>query len=82
MKKKLCSAPILSLPEGIDGFVVYCDASHQGLGCVLMQHNKVIAYASRQLTVHEKNYTIHDLDLGAVVFALQFGDIIFMVRSV
>ncbi|KAI3821562.1 hypothetical protein L1987_09130 [Smallanthus sonchifolius] len=66
LKQKLCSAPILSLPEGIDNFVVYCDASHQGLGCVLMQKDKVIAYASRQLKVHEKNYTTHDLELGAV----------------
>ncbi|KAI3762549.1 hypothetical protein L1987_52980 [Smallanthus sonchifolius] len=71
LKQKLCSAPILSLPEGIDNFVVYCDASHQGLGCVLMQREKVIAYASRQLKVHEKNYTTHDLELGAVVFALK-----------
>ncbi|KAJ0926533.1 putative nucleotidyltransferase, Ribonuclease H [Helianthus annuus] len=51
--------------------MVYCDASHQGLGCVLMQRDKVIAYASRQLKVHEKNYTTHDLELGAVVFALK-----------
>ncbi|KAI3775993.1 hypothetical protein L1987_45753 [Smallanthus sonchifolius] len=71
LKQKLCSAPILSLPEGIDNFVVYCDASHQGLGCVLMQRDKVIAYASRQLKVHEKNYMTHDLELGAVVFALK-----------
>ncbi|KAI3683189.1 hypothetical protein L1987_83689 [Smallanthus sonchifolius] len=71
LKQKLCSAPILSLSEGINNFVVYCDASHQGLGCVLMQRDKVIAYASRQLKVHEKNYTTHDLELGAVVFALK-----------
>ncbi|KAI3715416.1 hypothetical protein L6452_22398 [Arctium lappa] len=71
LKHKLCDAPILALPEGTDDFVVYCDASHQGLGCVLMQRNKVIAYASRQLKVHEKNYTTHDLELGAVVFALK-----------
>ncbi|KAI3797453.1 hypothetical protein L1987_32710 [Smallanthus sonchifolius] len=71
LKQKLCSAPILSLPEGTDDFVVYCDASIQGLGCVLMQREKVIAYASRQLKVHEKNYTTHDLELGAVVFALK-----------
>ncbi|KAI3754881.1 hypothetical protein L1987_54673 [Smallanthus sonchifolius] len=71
LKQKLCSAPILSLPEGTDNFIVYCDASHQGLGCVLMQKEKVIAYASRQLKVHEKNYTTHDLELGAVVFALK-----------
>ncbi|GJY68135.1 putative reverse transcriptase domain-containing protein [Tanacetum coccineum] len=61
IKQKLCSAPILALPEGSEGFVVYCDASHKGLGAVLMQREKVIAYASRQLKVHEKNYTTHDL---------------------
>ncbi|KAI3807474.1 hypothetical protein L1987_23403 [Smallanthus sonchifolius] len=71
LKQKLYSAPILSLPEGTDNFIVYCDASHQGLGCVLMQREKFIAYASRQLKVHEKNYTTHDLELGAVVFALK-----------
>ncbi|KAJ9536431.1 hypothetical protein OSB04_un000389 [Centaurea solstitialis] len=71
LKHKLCNAPILALPEGTDNFVVYCDASHQGLGCVLMQNEKVIAYASRELKVHEKNYTTHDLELGAVVFALK-----------
>ncbi|KAD3640682.1 hypothetical protein E3N88_29905 [Mikania micrantha] len=71
LKQRLCNAPILTLPEGSDDFVVYCDASHQGLGCVLMQRDKVIAYASRQLKIHEKNYTTHDLELGAVVFALK-----------
>ena len=71
LKEKLCSAPILALPEGTDDFVVYCDASRLGMGCVLMQRGKVIAYASRQLKVHEKNYTTHDLELGAVVFALK-----------
>ncbi|KAI3687685.1 hypothetical protein L1987_81385 [Smallanthus sonchifolius] len=64
-------APILALLEGTDDFVVYCDASIQGPGCVLMQREKVIAYASRQLKVHERNYTTHDLELGAVVFALK-----------
>ncbi|KAI3685091.1 hypothetical protein L6452_34324 [Arctium lappa] len=57
---------LAALPEGTENFVVYCDASHQGLGCVLMQRDKVIAYASRQLKVHEKNYTTHDLELGAM----------------
>ncbi|GJT51998.1 reverse transcriptase domain-containing protein [Tanacetum coccineum] len=71
LKNNLCDAPILSLPDGVEDFVVYCDASNQGLGCVLMQRNKVIAYASRQLKIHEKNYTTHDLELGAVVFALK-----------
>ncbi|GJY69924.1 putative reverse transcriptase domain-containing protein [Tanacetum coccineum] len=71
IKQKLCSAPILALPEGSEDFVVYCDASHKGLGAVLMQREKVIAYASRQLKIHEKNYTTHDLELGSVVFALK-----------
>ncbi|GJV16177.1 putative reverse transcriptase domain-containing protein [Tanacetum coccineum] len=71
LKDNLCNAPILSLPDGVEDFVVYCDASNQGLGCVLMQRDKVIAYASRQLKIHEKNYTTHDLELGAVVFALK-----------
>ncbi|GKB99151.1 putative reverse transcriptase domain-containing protein [Tanacetum coccineum] len=71
LKQKLCEAPILALPEGNDDFVVYCDASLQGLGAVLMQKEKVIAYASRQLKPHEENYTTHDLELGAVVFALK-----------
>ncbi|GJY76057.1 putative reverse transcriptase domain-containing protein [Tanacetum coccineum] len=71
LKKKLCSAPILALPKGSENFVVYCDASYKGLGAVLMQKEKVIAYASRQLKVYEKNYTIHDLELGVVVFALK-----------
>nr|GEY24315.1 putative reverse transcriptase domain-containing protein [Tanacetum cinerariifolium] len=69
--QKLCSASILALPEGSEDFVVYCDALIQGLGAVLMQREKVIAYASRQLKVHEKNYATHDLELRAVVFALK-----------
>ncbi|GJR13809.1 putative reverse transcriptase domain-containing protein [Tanacetum coccineum] len=63
LKNKLCSAPILALPQGAENFIVYCDASHKGLGAVLMQNEKVIAYASRQLKIHEKNYTTHDLEL-------------------
>ncbi|GKB87778.1 putative reverse transcriptase domain-containing protein, partial [Tanacetum coccineum] len=70
-KKKLCSAPILALPEGSEDFIAYCDASIKGLGTVLMQREKVIAYASQQLKIHEKNYTTHDYELGAVVFALK-----------
>ncbi|GKF22672.1 putative reverse transcriptase domain-containing protein [Tanacetum coccineum] len=70
LKEKLCNALMLALPDGPDDFVIYCDASKQGFGCVLMQRGKVIAYASRQLKKHEKNYTTHDLELGAVVFAL------------
>ena len=71
LKQKLCTAPILSLPDDTDDFSVYCDASIQGLGCMLMQREKVIAYASRQLKIYEKNYTTHDLELGAVLFALK-----------
>nr|GEU65049.1 putative reverse transcriptase domain-containing protein [Tanacetum cinerariifolium] len=71
IKQKLYSAPILALLEGSEDFVVYCDASHKGLGAVLMQREKVIAYASRQLKVHEKNYTTHELELGSIVFALK-----------
>ncbi|GKF80710.1 putative reverse transcriptase domain-containing protein, partial [Tanacetum coccineum] len=71
LKQKLCSAPILALPEGSEDFIAYCDASKKSLGAVLMQREKVISYASRQLKIHEKNYTTHDLELGAVVFALK-----------
>ncbi|GJV51573.1 putative reverse transcriptase domain-containing protein, partial [Tanacetum coccineum] len=71
VKKKDGSALILALPEESEDFIVYCDASIKGLGVVLMQREKVIAYASRQLKIHEKNYTTHDLELGAIVFALK-----------
>nr|GEY57422.1 putative reverse transcriptase domain-containing protein [Tanacetum cinerariifolium] len=71
IKQKLCSAPILALHEGSEDFIVYCDALIKGLGTVLMQREKIIAYASRQLKIHEKNYTTYDLELGAVVFALK-----------
>ncbi|GJU13689.1 putative reverse transcriptase domain-containing protein [Tanacetum coccineum] len=71
LKLKLCSAPILSLPKGSKDFVVFCDASLKGFGAVLMQREKVIAYASRQLSKNEENYMTHDLELGAVVFALR-----------
>nr|GFB46200.1 putative reverse transcriptase domain-containing protein [Tanacetum cinerariifolium] len=71
LKQKLCSAPILALPKGSEDFIVYCDASNKGFGAVLMQREKVISYASRQLKIHEKNYTTRDLELGAVVSALK-----------
>ncbi|GJS38377.1 putative reverse transcriptase domain-containing protein [Tanacetum coccineum] len=71
LKQKLCSAPILALPEGMEDFVVYCDTSLKGYGAMLMQRKKVIAYAFGQLRVHEENYTTHDLELGAIVFALR-----------
>ncbi|GKA93811.1 putative reverse transcriptase domain-containing protein [Tanacetum coccineum] len=71
LKQKSCSASILALPDGSENFMVYCDALHKGLGAVLMQKEKVIAYASRQLKVHKKNYTTNDIELRAVVFALK-----------
>ncbi|GKC24298.1 putative reverse transcriptase domain-containing protein [Tanacetum coccineum] len=71
LKDKLCNASVLALPDRLEDFVVYCDASELGLGCVLMHRGKVITYASRQLKIHEKNYTTHDLELGAVVFAFK-----------
>ena len=71
LKRKLVSAPILTIPTDSGGFVVYSDASKYGLGCVLMQNGKVIAYASRQLKEYERNYPTHDLELAAVVFALK-----------
>ncbi|GJU09680.1 putative reverse transcriptase domain-containing protein [Tanacetum coccineum] len=71
LKQDLCTALILALPKGPDDFFVYCNASLKGYGTVLMQRDKVIAYASRQLKTHEENYTTHDLELCAVVFALR-----------
>ena len=71
LKKVLTEAPVLIQPESGKDFTVYSDASHVGLGCVLMQEGKVVAYASRQLKPHEGNYPTHDLELAAVIFALK-----------
>ncbi|KAL0541426.1 hypothetical protein IC582_021471 [Cucumis melo] len=71
LKQKLVTAPVLTVPDGSGSFVIYSDASKKGLGCVLMQQGKVVAYASRQLKSHEQNYPTHDLELAAVVFALK-----------
>ncbi|KAL0546391.1 hypothetical protein IC582_016299 [Cucumis melo] len=71
LKQKLVIAPVLTVPDGSGSFVIYSDASKKGLGCVLMQQGKVVAYASRQLKSHEQNYPTHDLELAAVVFALK-----------
>ena len=71
LKRRLTSAPILTIPSGSEGFVVYTDASRKGLGCVLMQEGRVIAYASRQLKGYELNYPTHDLELAAIIFALK-----------
>jgi hypothetical protein len=71
LKKRLTTAPVLVLPDLSKNFSIYCDASRLGLGCVLMQEGKVVAYASRQLRKHELNYPTHDLELAAVVHALK-----------
>ena len=71
LKKRLTTAPVLAMPDCSKPFEVYCDASFEGLGCVLMQEGKVIAYASRQLRPHEVNYPVHDIELAAVIFALK-----------
>jgi hypothetical protein len=71
LKRKLTTAPVLVLPDIHKNFTIYCDASRQGLGCVLMQEGRVIAYASRQLKTHKQNYPTHDLKLAAVVHALK-----------
>ena len=71
LKRRITSALILTLPSSSGGFVIYSDASGSELGCVLMQHGKVVAYASWQLKLHERNYLTHDLELAAVVFALK-----------
>ena len=71
LKSRLTSAPVLALPDDSGEYVVFSDASRLGLGCVLMQHGRVIAYASRQLKQHELNYPTHDLELAAVVLALK-----------
>ena len=71
MKRRLTTAPILVVPDRGQGYIVYCDASRAGLGCVLMQSGRVIAYGSRQLKNHEQNYPTHDMELAAIVFALK-----------
>ena len=71
LKERLVTAPILTIPSSSGGFVVYSDASRQGLGCVLMQHRRVMAYASRQLKPYERNYPTHDLELATMIFALK-----------
>ena len=70
LKKRLTSAPILIVPDREQGYTVYCDASRAGLGCVLMQSGRVVAYGSRQLKNYEQNYPTHDMELAVVVFAL------------
>ena len=71
LKERLVTTPILTIPSSSGGFVVYCNASRQGLGCFLVQHGRVMAYASRRLKPYERNYPTHDLELAAVIFALK-----------
>ena len=71
LKERLTTAPVLAIPRSGERFLIYNDASHQGLGCVLMQDDTVIVYGSKQLKVHEKNYPIHDLELAVIVFAIK-----------
>jgi hypothetical protein len=71
LKEKFTKTPVLILYDVHKPFSVYCDASYTGLGCILMQEGRVVAYSSRHLKVHEKNYPIHDLKLAAVVHALK-----------
>jgi hypothetical protein len=71
LKEKLTTTPVLILPDVHKPFSVYCDASYTGLGCVLMQEGRVVAYSSRQLQIHEKNYPTHDLELAVMVHALK-----------
>jgi hypothetical protein len=71
LKEKLTSTPVLLIPDPTKKYIVYCDASAKGLGCVLMQDGAVVAYASRQLKPHEENYPTHDLELAAIIFALK-----------
>ena len=82
LKKILIEAPMLTQPTPGREYALYSDASKIGLGCVLMQDVKVVAYASKQMKLHEKNYLTHDLELAAVVFALKICDIIYMVKNV
>ena len=71
LKRRLTTAPVLTIPQGTEGFEIYCDASKEGLGAVLMQHGKVVAYVSCQLKEYEPRYPTHDIELAAVVFALK-----------
>ena len=71
LKKRLTTELVLITPVSGEKYTVFCDASRVGLGCVLMQKCRVVAYASRKLKKHEENYPTHDLELAAVVFALK-----------
>jgi len=76
LKQKLITAHVLTIPSGPGGFEIYSDASFKGLGCVLLQHGRVVAYASCQLRPHELNYPTHDLELATIIFARRFRGVI------
>ena len=82
LKAFLTEALVLTQPTYGKEYVIFCDASLNGLGCVLMQEGKAVAYSSRQLKPHEKNYPTHDLELAAIIIALKYGDVICMEKSV
>ena len=81
LKHRLTTTPILTIPNQSGGLVIYSDTSRQGLGCVLMQHDKVVAYSSKQLKSHEQNYPTHDLELAAVIFVLKILATLFIGDS-
>ena len=81
LKRRLTSAPILIVPKREQGYTVYCDASKEGLGCVLMQSCRMVANGSQQLKNHERNYPTHDMELAAIVFALKIQATIYMVSN-
>ena len=71
LKRRLTLTPILIVPKKGQRYIVFCDASNDGLGCVLIKSGRVVAYGSRQLKNHEQNYPMHDMELAAIVFALK-----------
>ena len=81
LKRRLTPVPIIIVPKMGQGYTVYCDALKDGLGCVLMQSGRVVAYGSRQLKNHEQNYPMHDMEFAAIVFSLKYGATIYMMSN-